>query len=1042
MRFSYEQELGVFSSTSNILVSAGAGSGKTAVMTGRIIEMFKKGVKPEELLILTFTNEAALELKKRIKKEVLKDLSIKNLYLEIDSADVGTFDSFALELVKKYHYVLNINKDVSIILGPMLSIEKRRIMEDIFFTRIENDSFKKLLGDYTDKDYKGLLETILKLSADIDIYYDRNSYLNNYFDNYSNEEVYKKMIENYRGLLDTKGKELHNWATKRCSYFPNTIHEAKYNELINFLSFNHSYDEYKAFFDNYNAPSPKMNSNDKDDDYDFIKDSFNNCLKEMRELLNYASENEIFNCFKDSRANLKEIIDILKDFYQRIDKYKLDNNCFEFSDIARFAFKIIEDNADIREEYRHKYKEILVDEYQDTSSNQEAFINLIANDNVYQVGDIKQSIYRFRNANPYNFKRKYNEYTYIPNKEPGYKIDLTNNFRSRKEVLEDINKIFSSIMTNEVGDADYVNYHQMKYGNTKYDENKVEGYDYHAKRLIYTYDKEEKRKAEDLSKIEILMIAKKIKELMASMEIFDKELGAMRNICYSDIAIIPKTNSNFDLYCEILNQNGIPYDVVINDKIGKNAFFNDMASLLNLIRTVKSNDEKYAYYFLSVARSFLLSISDDELLSYHFDNYKDNALYHKALAIKEYALSNSPSKTFEHILKEFNVYDKMMLIGDKKENIALLDFIIDTIGTLANLGHNFDDIAVFFEQSLEDKVEVEIKKTSKHIGVQILNIFQSKGLEYPICFFPDLNRSFNKTDINNKFIFNHDYGIIVPYKKDDVIENNIDKKLFANKAEAELLSEQLRILYVAITRAKEQFYLVETINSDEKEPADIKKSRSFADFLSFAYQNPQFNPGIEKYDSANLAELGYTAYKGAKKKINFNELTKYQEEIKFDEKDFLPKEVEKAKISKEFLKLKTEDNQKLLDLGTHLHEILEMIDLKTKDYSALNLTIDEKTIIDKVLNLDIFKDLKDANIYQEHEFYFEDDNESYHGIIDLLIEKKDKFIIIDYKLFNTDKEEYIRQLSVYKHYLETIENKEIKVYLLSLLKAELVEVNL
>ena len=148
MNFNEEQKLGIFTPTKNILVSAGAGSGKTAVLTQRIIEMFKQGVKPEELLVLTFTNEAALELKMRIKKKVSEEDCIKHLYFEIDSADIGTFDAFALQLVKKYHYLLNVNQDVSIVLDSLLKLKKHEIMDEIFYRRIDKESFKKLFERY------------------------------------------------------------------------------------------------------------------------------------------------------------------------------------------------------------------------------------------------------------------------------------------------------------------------------------------------------------------------------------------------------------------------------------------------------------------------------------------------------------------------------------------------------------------------------------------------------------------------------------------------------------------------------------------------------------------------------------------------------------------------------------------------------------------------------------------------------------------------------------------------------------------------------
>ena len=184
---------------------------------------------------------------------------------------------------------------------------------------------------------------------------------------------------------------------------------------------------------------------------------------------------------------------------------------FNFIDIARLAIKVVMDNPDVKEELTDTFQEILVDEYQDTSDLQELFISLISKNNVYMVGDIKQSIYRFRNANPYIFKNKYDNYAEGNN---GMKIDLVKNFRSRREVLANINEVFNLVMDNLIGGAEYHESHQMVYGNTTYIEEGMTNYDYNFQVLEYELPEDKKYSKEE---IEIFTIAKDIKDKIKSL---------------------------------------------------------------------------------------------------------------------------------------------------------------------------------------------------------------------------------------------------------------------------------------------------------------------------------------------------------------------------------------------------------------------------------------------------------------------------------------------------------------------------------------------
>ena len=230
-------------------------------------------------------------------------------------------------------------------------------------------------------------------------------------------------------------------------------------------------------------------------------------------------------------------------FDKKLNKYKETNNMYEFTDIAILAINLVENNPEVKKELMSRFNEILLDEYQDTSDLQEKFISCISNNNVYMVGDIKQSIYRFRNANPYIFKNKYDAYSLS---NGGIKIDLMKNFRSRREVLENINEIFNHIMDDKIGGAEYQNGHQMIFGNTTYEENGKTDNNYNFEFYNYTYDKNGKFKREE---IEIFLIAKDIKEKVNSnYQVYDKDKGILRNITYNDFVILMDRSKNFSLY--------------------------------------------------------------------------------------------------------------------------------------------------------------------------------------------------------------------------------------------------------------------------------------------------------------------------------------------------------------------------------------------------------------------------------------------------------------------------------------------------------------
>lgn len=345
------------------------------------------------------------------------------------------------------------------------------------------------------------------------------------------------------------------------------------------------------------------------------KELINDVIKNIKSLCTYKNREEIMSSILSTKDYKEVIIDILKDFDKYVMAYKYENDIYEFTDIASLAIKLVKENVSVKEELKSSFKEIMIDEYQDTNDLQEILINMISDNNVYMVGDIKQSIYRFRNANPDIFKEKYNKYS---NHIGGEKIDLNKNFRSREEVLNNINLLFNKVMDESIGGADYIKSHQMIFGNKSYIKKGKTLQNYDFELYSYMYDKKSEYSKEE---IEAFIIAKDIlSKVKGNYQIFDKDTSVLRNAEYSDFVILMDRTTNFDLYKKIFLYLGIPLELYKDETMNEDT---DIIVLNNLIKfTIKLDtgvyDKELEYLFTSIMRSFLCESSDEEI----FDTIK------------------------------------------------------------------------------------------------------------------------------------------------------------------------------------------------------------------------------------------------------------------------------------------------------------------------------------------------------------------------------------------------------------------------------------
>ena len=1021
MAWTKEQYSAIVTRGSNIMVSAGAGSGKTAVLSERVLDYCMHGGDVRRVLVLTFTNAAAKEMKERIRTKLI-DASLLDQADYIDASYITTFDAYSLALVKKYAYKLNLSFNLGIMDGVLISLKRREIVDNLFNELYEREDprFLAYLLKYAKQDDKTVSDTVIKLCEKLSLVIDFDEFKNTYEQKYFNQDKINEIILQYEQYCKDEvadfSSEVELLLNAAALDLPSVKLYDGLSEILKNISALNGYEEYYQFFNSLSFPrlSPKASSEVKE-----LKEKCSESLKLLKTKLfsKYIFTTDMSDEILSTKDDSLFLLDLCDEVEKRLMDYKKSVMQFDYMDIAKFALELVKKYDDIHNEVMNSYDEILVDEYQDTSDIQEAFLKTISNNNLYMVGDIKQSIYRFRNANPYIFKEKYNKYSLG---DDGIKIDLLANFRSRSEVLANINQVFNRLMTDSCGDADYITSHQMNYGQKNY-ENEIQNVNFNLD--ILSYDKEIYSNLTQAEQ-EAFIVCKEIKKIMDSkVKVLDKK--GFRVVEYSDFAILIDNAKSFVTFKRVFEYLGVPLsieaDLDLKDSILPHLFAN-IILIISKLRN-KEYDIKYKHALASIARSFIYQYSDEDVfLLIKGGKYPilDDFYYLASLNSLSYR------QLFFEIVNRLNIYEKLSLIGGVDESIVVLENIYKMFINFENTSFDLDEVQGFLSDAFTSDMKMSYKLSStNNSSVKIMTIHKSKGLEFPYCFFPMLTNKFNTVDAKAQIGFHQNYGIYVPFS-DEGKSRTIISRLIENDITKSDISEKVRLLYVAMTRAREKMIMITPfVNKVCDNP---KRFTNFYEMLKYSSIIDYFGREIDINEYAPTND--YLMIKDS----NLNLSGK--NEISYSPLES-PKIIEKSRISKELHSLPSKELKSSLKLGLEFHSALESLDLANPDIDNLPTTDFVKNNLKIVLNNEIFKNIKNGKRYHEHEFYFVKDNESYHGIIDLFVVYDDYIDIIDYKLSNTDSEEYIRQLSIYKEYVKSKWNKQINVYLLSLLKSEI-----
>ncbi|MBR5370409.1 MAG: UvrD-helicase domain-containing protein [Bacilli bacterium] len=1010
----------------NIIVSAGAGSGKTAVLTERVKRKLLDGIHINNLLVLTFTNAAAKEMKDRIRKAVLDTPSLKDEINLIDGAYITTFDSFSLSIVKKYHTKLNITNNVKVSDQVIIDIKTKELLDEIFdeYYLTPTSSFNSLISDFSLKDDSELKEYILNLYKKISLKYDKKKYLEEYFDNYDIE----KFVEDYIDLIKNKQSILIELVKELPNYFEDSFIN-KVEDCLDKLIKANSYEDILNSFNYDKAPSvPNGSSNAAKE----LKSSIFEIADEIKELCSYENIDSIKEELLSTKDNTLMIVEILKELDKRLEEYKFNNQVFNFNDIARLAIKVVMDNEDVKEELKSNFQEILVDEYQDTSDLQELFISLIANNNVYMVGDIKQSIYRFRNANPYIFKSKYDLYR---DTDSGEKIDLVKNFRSRNQVLDGINLMFDLFMDDSFGGADYKTSHRLVFGNGDYTDT-VDNYDLG----ILTYD-DKNLNGLSKSEEEAFIIGKDIiDKINHNYKVFDKNEKIVRNCKYNDFVILLDKSKDFDLYKKIFEYLGLPLNIIKEEELTNDDDISIIRNLLRLLICIKEDrlDLEFIYTYISICRSYLYKISDEEIYEIYVNNsYKETSLYKKCLELTLSMDTTNLSSYLRYVLDEFNYEEKILTINNIKSYTVRVEYLYNLAKSMEDEGITIYDFVNYLNDIFENDYNLSFNANSGKLNsIRIMTIHKSKGLEFPICYFGGFYNRFNLRDLSEKILFDNKYGIVLP-KVNEYYKDTILKTLIKKNNRREEISERIRLLYVALTRAREKMIIVIPKIEEDTEVLDMvpsykrEKYNSFLSIIKSIYSN--LLNYVKEVDI--VGDRGY-------QNIDTNSITldSSEEDIIVNEINVETKVLEEVHYSKDKLHVISKEEKDIMEFGTLVHSILELIDFNNYNLDLYDIDNSIKSKITNFINSDFMKDKLNLNMYKEYEFLYSEDNILSHGIIDLLLEDTDKMIIVDYKLKGIDDEAYDKQLSGYRKYIENKTGKKTYCYLYSILEERVREV--
>ena len=881
----------------NILVSAAAGSGKTAVLVERIVKIITDKNHPvdiDHLLIVTFTNAAAAEMRERIGNAIEKALDeqpgnehlLRQLTL-IHNAQITTIDSFCLYVVRNHFHEIDLEPNFRIGDEGELKLLREDVLGRVLEQNYEepSEAFSDFVEGYASgRTDAALNEMILQLYEFSRSYPWPEKWLDSFVGAYRIEtreeldraEWLAPLTENICFVLkDCEQLLKQALAITQQDDGPDMYEKAVQSDLEKYegLSRLTSFCELSGALSDikYDRLASSRGFEGDPDKLELVKslrEQAKDVVKKLCRQYFFCSPEMMIEQLERTEPMLEEVVRLTKQFADEFAAAKRRKNLVDFHDVEHFALQILVDEETEKakktaEEFRDTFEEIMIDEYQDSNEVQETLLRSISREergenNIFMVGDVKQSIYRFRLARPELFMKKYDSYSL--KESTTQRIDLHKNFRSREEVLTCTNDIFYKIMVRSLGNVEY-DAEAALYPGASYPVSA----DFTPEILLAGSNDEllEDTELTDKKTLEAKIVAEEIKHLMKTQPITDKAAGTLRAAHYSDIVILLRSLSGWeDSLVEVLNENGIPAHTVSSTGYFSTVEVQTVLSMLRLLDNPRQDIPMAA-----VLRSPMAGLTDEELAVLRLED--GSVPFHEAVLELAEGLyeeggqieisnseedqkqgRNADEKTENHIeitahrklLKFYKKYKQLRQLVPDTPIHELIEIILRETGyghyvaampagnrRTANLNMLLEKAAAYEKTSYKGLFHFvryidELQKYDVDFGeadmvgenedvVRIMSIHKSKGLEFPIVIVSGMGKNFNKQDTRSKMVLHPELGIGLDYMdgKKRIKSPTIAKKAIAKQIDLENLGEELRVLYVALTRAKEKLILTGTL---------------------------------------------------------------------------------------------------------------------------------------------------------------------------------------------------------------------------------------
>lgn len=1117
-----DQRKAVIAEGRNVLVSASAGSGKTFVMIERVIRLIVEGkAEVGEILAVTYTTAAAEEMKQKLVKAIIAEINagrdvarFRKALSEVPTASISTFHSFCANLIRTYFYALDVDPSVSVAdenqAGELKNKALDSLFESLYETRDEDFLYLvRIMGRSRGDD--SLKETVKKLYEFASSEKSAEEFLTKAAENITEKSFYKSENELY-GIFAAYIKELIRIGenlTSLAESYGYAVYVEYVGELLVKLKTCLNAKDFRSLIKAAGLSVPKAPRTTSKDDEDlaaykgkleYFKKKCKDVYDDIREASpNDDEEKDLSEYLSTARAT-KVLCRLTIDFGKEYARLKADAAALDFADLEHFAYRLLSENPDVLSAVKQKYKYVFADEYQDVNGIQEAILSLISSDNAFMVGDVKQSIYAFRGCNPDIIAAKFERYE----RGEGETVSLDANFRSTDAVLAAVNKTFSPIMTKDFGGTDYKNNpmtgsgkYPQGYGETILIEIPEAEKEKTIKGGVYDIVDDVNAPAPKAAFAEGAVVANIVRK-EAGGKVYDLKAKREREVTPKDFAVLTRNSSGFPTeIVRHLKRNDIPVSSSAKNPVGDYPEIKLLKDLLKII--VRFADDAPLFACL---KSAIGGVSEAEAAEIKRAAYAaiTSDTGDKPAATKKptfadcyrWYLLSGEDENIRNKLKNFDEYiSKIRLLSGFENAGEILSRVLSETGldleilsqkngeirlsrverfiAEAGSGENGLSVSKFLTRAESDDGDVSVGSSDGDDSVTVTSMHASKGLEYPIVILAGLGKRFNLDDTKKEILTDRYEGIALKFYDEESKRTKITlpRAAFKERARLNAIKEEMRVFYVAMTRAECKLYLVTSEPVEENDDfTSILFANKFSDFIKTKYFDKKITADdTEIGDGEDVREVYISKDRPAltdliRKNLSF--IYPYEEDVNLPVKRAVTSLAEDATTDDdEMTEIRLPVDKTTRERGIAYHAFLQHADSFYEDAGVLlekiktgkKLTDEQLALLSeeklrKILRAPLFEEIRGYKFYKEQPFIAQmaaneisNTNATgdvlVQGIIDLLAVKGDKAIIVDYKYSKKSishlKETYAYQLALYKKAVEkTLKLKVEKTILFNL----------